>query len=125
MIYHLPFLGEDIPELSPDIARVGDVVLEPPLPMLVQFINVGALLDDIIRRGTWLEGDALVHEGLLLGRARVTHMPTTVTLSFSDQSTHSNGSKRRPLEQQVSSQVKPSSDTLTGPYSFLKSRCCR
>ena len=105
--------------------RVGDVVLEPPLPMLVQFINVGALLDDIIRRGTWLEGDALVHEGLLLGRARVTHMPTTVTLSFSDQSTHSNGSKRRPLEQQVSSQVKPSSDTLTGPYSFLKSRCCR
>ena len=91
MIYHLPFLGEDIPELSPDIARVGDVVLEPPLPMLVQFINVG---DDIIRRGTWLEGDALVHEGLLLGRARVTHMPTTVTLSFSDQSTHSNGSKR-------------------------------
>ena len=48
MIYHLPFLGEDIPELSPDIARVGDVVLEPPLPMLVQFINVGDLLDDII-----------------------------------------------------------------------------
>jgi hypothetical protein len=28
--------------------RVGDVVLEPPLPMLVQFINVGDLLDDII-----------------------------------------------------------------------------
>jgi hypothetical protein len=27
---------------------VGDVVLEPPLPMLVQFINVGDLLDDII-----------------------------------------------------------------------------
>ena len=28
-------------------------------------------------RGTWLEGDALAHEGLLLGRAR----PTTVSCS--------------------------------------------